>query len=176
MERYYQLSKYHAIDSKARLRYGKEFEKMMIPCEPIADEDLSLGIIDNNKLNPRRLLLAPKDRNTILVTIPETGDTCKVDKPGKSASICLTPNDCGPDLVKRMVRDDLSGTPDRRDHIHIATIGKIKAAGWTPFWAPLQLDKKILHVRMVAERTINSGDDPTEEDAIRLAQAFLKAL
>jgi len=36
----------------------------------------------------------------------------------------------------------------------------------------LQLERKILHARLVAERTTRAGEDPTIEDTARLANAF----
>jgi len=47
MERITQLSQHHALDNKFRLIYGDRMDKRLLPCEPIIDDELTLGIIDN---------------------------------------------------------------------------------------------------------------------------------
>ena len=66
----------------------------------------------------------------------------------------------------------LQGSSDRRDHIHCSVASKIQGAGWHAFWAPLQKTGKMLHVRVVAERTLQGNGDPTEEDTQKLAAVF----
>lgn len=126
---------------------------------------LSLGLIENNQINPRRLLLLEKDRALVRVTIPETGDECTVPHPGKSALICPVTEECEAELVRSVAAQQLASTFDRRDHIHVSTVGKVKRAGWIPIYAPLQLEQKILHARLVSQRTLDDGSDPTLEDA-----------
>jgi len=117
-------------------------------------------------------LLLPKDRESIKITKLDDNISCAILHPGKSAKICFTPKGCGPEIVKDFVTKDIAGNYDRRDHLHISTVAKIKDAGWTPVWAPLQLLGRILHVRMIAQRTIESGHDPILEDAVNLSRAF----
>lgn len=171
-ERMLELSPYHGLDAYFRLCYGEYFSKKLNPCEQITDGGMQLGIIDNKRINPQRLMLVPKDREVVRVTIPETGEDIELTFPGKSAIICMIEEDCGPDLVREIVTNQLSGQPDRRDHLHMTTVGAAQEAGWVAYWAPLQLERKILHARLVVERTIRSGEEPTIEDAKRLANAF----
>ena len=172
IERVLGLSPYHGIDEHFRLCYGERFDKRLEPCEPITDWSVLLGIIDNKHINPQRLMLVPKDKEIVRVTIPETGDERTLTFPGKSAIICVAEDDCGPELIRNIVTGQLSGQPDRRDHLHMTTIGEVQGTGWVAYWAPLQLESKVLHARLVAERTIRSGEEPTIEDAKRLANAF----
>ncbi len=174
VERITQLSHNYALDNFFRLRYGVEGANTLMPCEPINDPHLVLGIIDNNNVNPRRLLLLDKDLAPIRVTSPETGKDHALALPGKSAFICFTNEECEEDIVREMVASNLACEPNRRHHLHLATVAKIKTAGWTPFWAPLQLKGNVLHVRMVAQRTIDTLAHPTIDDAQRLAEAFTK--
>lgn len=174
MERVYQLSPYHGVDNFARLHYGAGFSKVLSPCEPIQDLNLKLGVIDNNRINPKRLQLLPKDREKIVVDVPETGEICVLLHPGKSASICLTPTKCGPELVQEIVERDLGGQADRRDHLHLTSIALLSSAGWIACWAPIQAKRIMLHARMVADRTFRFGEDPTNDDVLRLAQVFTK--
>ncbi len=176
MERVFTLSPFHGVDSLGRLRYGANLAKVLNPCEPIGDKDMKLGIIDNNYLNPKRLEIVPKDRMPISVDIPDTGETLTLLHPGKSASICLTPARCGPELTRQIVEDQLHGTMDRRDKLHMSSVGQVLAAGWFACWAPLQEKRVMLHVRLVADRTIAKNEDPTEEDVLSLASAFVRAV
>lgn len=173
-ERFFQLSNDHGLNENFELCYGPDFRSTLKPCQPIYDYDLYLAIVDNNNINPRRLELLPKDRTPINVYVSETGEVYDLEYPGKSAIICFTEK-CDRSIVNEIVSNGLGGSPDRRDHLHVASVKSVINAGWIPYWAPLQLESKILHARMVAQTTIDTGSDPSPSEVARLAKAFAKA-
>jgi len=162
----------YSLDNYFRLHYGEEGEKRLFPCEEVSDKDLTLGIVANSHVNPTRLLLGEKDRVEIQVILQENGQEVVLPWAGKSAFILLKKQNDPKTYVTNVVRSLLNGNPDRRDHIHIATVGDIQAVGWHVFWAPLQMLGNLLHVRMVADRTLVQQQDPTPEDATQLATVF----
>lgn len=174
MERFFQLQTEYGLDNHFLLHYGDELQRRLYPFQEIFDTSMQLGIVSNSCVSPRRLLLLEKDRLPLRITIPETGNDIFFPFAGKSAFIMLEKKGDPKSYVTTIVKSLLNGEPDRRDHLHAATVGKIRETGWVPFWAPLQLQRNALHVRMVAERTLNAHEDPTEEDALRLAQVFTK--
>lgn len=174
VERFFRLSNVHGIDNYLQLYYGSQLEKRLQPCAEIKDRGMLVGIVGNGSVRPDQLLLTDRDREPILVTIPETGETCKVYMPGKSGIIILNPSKCGKDELKDIVNNHLGGQYDRHDHLHAATIGNINEAGWNVYWAPLQLERKILHTRLIAKRTVELGLDPSEEDVTALSSSLAK--
>lgn len=171
IERFFSIDPRYSLDNYFRLHFQNG--TLLEPCEPITQSDLQIAIVDNNCLNPKRLLLVQKDKESICVTIPETQEEKIMRYPGKSAFLFLEKGNAGTavsDFVKRLV----GGHPDRRDHLHITTVGQIKEAGWQVWWVPLQMRGNLTHVRMICDSTISSGQEPTLENAIRLANVFKK--
>ncbi len=163
-------------DKNFHLSYGASKDKMLVPCEPITDELICLGIIGNGIVHAAKLLLLPKDRAPIHVQNPTTNEIYSLTYPGKSAILGLDPNICDKEILNLIVKGQLGTEPDRRDHLHISSVAKIMNAGWVAFWAPLQLEHKIAHARLVAKRTIDYAEDPTLEDAQKLANVFEKKI
>lgn len=166
----------YGFDSQFRLHYGEVGEKTLNPLEPIVDENLCLGIVDGHNLSTKKMRFRESDSNPIRVTRPGNGETIEFTLPGKSAHIVFTPNLCDRSLLKDIVVNFMFDELDRRDHLHIATVRDIKAAGWVTYWAPLQFEKNLPHVRMVANRTIETGEPPTVGDISELIQVFKEAV
>lgn len=173
-ERYFRVSPLASVDGDFRLHYGHGETSVLEPCKEIYDSSIRVGIIDNNRINPRRLLLVEKDRHLISVYRGESEKTVTCDYPGKSAFIELDKSKSGRALVNSIVSSILAGNPDRRDHLHYASVSNINYAGWHAIWAPLQESGKVFHTRLVADRTMTHYEDPTEADANCLVRAFSK--
>lgn len=171
---YWSLNRPYGWDDNFNFRYGEAGQKALIPCQPIQDKGLCLGIVGNSHLRPDQLMVLDRDRSIIKVTIEGSGETVELSLPGKSALIVLEPNICDRELLTHIVRTDLSGNPDRHDHLYAAKIAEIETTDWVAYWAPLQLSHKLTHVRLVARRTIERGEDPTIEDAQKLIDVFSK--
>lgn len=172
MEILHHLRPEYSLDNYFRLHYGEKGEKRLLPCSEIMDTDLTLGIVANSHVNPSRLLLSDKDRTEITVILQENGEEVILPWAGKSGFILLKKQSDPRTYVTNVVRSLLNGNPDRRDHIHIATVGDIQSVGWHVYWAPLQMVGNLLHVRIVAGRTLTQQQDPTLEDATQLATIF----
>jgi hypothetical protein len=171
------LSDQHGIDNFFRLHYrqrAQESKKILNPFEPIHDKDLCLGLIENSNLVPRRLMVTERDRELVRLTIPQTSETIEFGLPGKSAIIILDKECCNREFGKKLAKFYLSVKPDKDHHTHLATVRDIEEAGWLAYWVPLQLEWKILHAQLISKRTLLTGNDPTETDAISLAKAFTK--
>lgn len=172
---YWSLNRPYGHDDSFRFRYGENGEKALNPLQPILDRDLCLGIVGNNNLLPHHLLPSEKDRDAIMVTIAKTGETISLSMQGKSAQIILQPDVCSREFLNKMIKIDLQGEPNRRHHLHTTKVGQVEDTGcWKAIWAPIQLKYLLPHVRLVATRTIDSGEDPTIEDAKALANIFSK--
>jgi hypothetical protein len=170
MERIFHLNQYCRINSDFELYYGKDFSKKLLPCKEITDKNLIIGIIDNNNLNQRRLLLTDNDRLPIDVTIPSSGEIVRLVYPGKSAFVNL-----GEEKSRAFVKEYVNRIfteYDRRDHLHCTTVGEIENMGWRVFWAPRQMKKNLIHVRLVSDTTIDHNIDPGLEEATRLMNKF----
>lgn len=164
----YSLNRYYS------LYYGPERDKVLTPCEEILDPDLCIGVIANGVLNPNNFEIRNRDRQVIKVSTQYSDEISVLTWPGKSGILLFDPQNCGPGVLKEIVTMELDSQYNRRHHLHISNVSKINTAGWRVFWAPLQLEGKVPHVRMVAESTLNSDKDPTEADRISLTQAFNK--
>jgi hypothetical protein len=163
----------YSVDGQYRLHFGSNESEILLPCRRINDPNLLIGIIDNNNLNPKRLLILPKDRAPIRVTIIETGETLQIKYPGKSAFLYL---DCNPskNTVNGIVRYKLKSIPDRRDHLHLSTVEWIEESGWQAWWAPIELGGNLMHVRLIPSSIIDKQLDPTIIEASALSAAFIK--
>ncbi|OGM32492.1 hypothetical protein A2803_03430 [Candidatus Woesebacteria bacterium RIFCSPHIGHO2_01_FULL_44_21] len=173
-ERLFRLPGDEGIYDFSRLDYGEGFQKTLLPCEVIRDEELCLGIIGNSCLRPDKLHLNERDKNPVVVSIQSTGEIKRLDLPGKSAEIIFDPDSCGKHTAREIVSTTMGGRPDRRDNLYTATVGQINSAGWVAFWAPIQLEYKTRHARIVANTTINYNIDPTESDLANLASVLTK--
>lgn len=142
------------------------------PCARIEQPDITVGIVDNRTLNPRRLMLVEKDQKPLIVTIPDTQEVQLLPHPGKSAFLVLDEK-ITKERVHRMVREAMDGEPDRRDHLHTASVRCIEEAGWQVWWAPLPMTGRVTHVRLVANATLWE-DGVSLEDAELLAAAFMR--
>jgi hypothetical protein len=170
--RVFEISPFASLDEEFRLHYGPNQSETLEPCREIMDPSIKVGLVDNNRINPKRLLLVNKDRNPIVVYRPRSGMIEKVEYPGKSAFLEFGQYSADRTLVQSIVSSILSVDTDRRDHLHCSYVGDIKNADWHTFWAPLQDFGKALHVRLVADRTIRHHEDPNMEDVEKLAAVF----
>ncbi len=146
----------------------------LIPCTQITDPTLSIGIVSNGTVQPRRFSLTSKDRQPIILT----GDSERVFEmrlAGKSAFLYVENAEPGKDVLSGLVGQSFNREPTRDDHLHLALIGDIHAAGWQVWWTPLPDRNNWTHVRLVANRTEKEGLSPTVEDGQSLAQVFSKA-
>ncbi len=156
-------------------RYGENRSKKLLPCTRIEDDELCLGFLGNNNLHPERLSIKESDRKPIDVFNPELGNTDSLPFVGKSAVI-LTAEGCDKSLVAEFTKYFFKRERNRRDHLHVATVGDIKEAGWLPYYAPLQLLGYIPHARVVSFRSYLFEEDPTAEEIENLASAFTKVI
>jgi hypothetical protein len=172
-ERINYLNCKYQIDGDFRLHYGSELQALD-PCQRVTDPNIIVGIVDNSLLPAQRLLILPKDRSCVQVRIPTTGAIVQLPLQGKSASLYF---DDAPmkETIHDMVRRHLHSKPDRRDHLHLSLVGWIEEAGWQVWWAPLQERNNLVHVRIIANSTAEKGEDPTIEEATKLATSFVKA-
>lgn len=170
-KRYFTVAPNVQLDSDFCLYYGHNRDKILEPCKEILDPNIVVKIVDNRKIKPKRLMLVDKDMDPIKVRRPDSGEIVSIEDPGKSAFMDLAGNLSGKALLNKAM-ENLGGVPDRRDFLHSSTVQKINEVDWHVFWAPLQTSGHILHVRMVAGRTLNEFDCPTIFDAERLASAF----
>jgi len=172
LERHFSIDPRFSLDNFFRLHFKSG--AILEPCEPITQHDLTVAVVDNNHLNPHRLLLVPKDREPIRVTLPETQEEKILFHSGKSAFLFLEEGNNHTAMVRSFMNRLVGGFADRRDHLHIATVGQIEGVGWQVWWAPLQMRGNLTHVRIICNSTIESGQKPTLEDATRLANVFEK--
>lgn len=168
----YQVNKPYATDNYGRFRYGPNYESAINPCVPIEDKSICIGRLDNKNLKVRKFLIVDVDRVPVKVVALATGDTIELNYPGKSTFILVKPNACDRMFIHNTAREAFKREADRSDHVHVATVGAIEEAGWIAFYAPLQLNRLLDHVRVVSQRTILTGEEPTEDDAKRLMSAF----
>jgi hypothetical protein len=105
----------------------------------------------------------------------DTGNISRLYFPGKSAVILIAEN-CDRELVGEFTKYFFRRKIDRRDHLHTATVGDLRNAGWVPYYAPLQIEGYVPHARLVSQRTITGNEQPTIEDVQLLAKAFKKAV
>ena len=70
-----------ALDNQFRLHI---LDKILYPCKRINLPNLVIGIVDNNSINPKRLMLIDKDRENIEVFNPFNGEISNLTYPGKS--------------------------------------------------------------------------------------------
>ena len=172
-ERIFGISPFFSLNDNFELLYGPHLSSRLLPCQEIRDEKIYVGIVDNNILNPKRLLLVDKDRKPIMVHIPSKQETINLEYPGKSGFISFNARNDSTAL-REYVNQTLKGNYDRRDHLHCAQISDINNSGWKVFWAPLQMTGNLLHVRLVCNKTIIDGSDPKLEDAQQLKTVFKK--
>lgn len=172
IERYFSIDPRFSLDNYFRLHFKDG--TVLEPCKPITQSDLVIAVVDNNHLKPNRLLLVPKDRESIRVTLPETQEEKIIPYPGKSAFLFLEERRDIATTVRGCVNRLIGGQADRRDHLHTTTVGQIEAVGWQTWWAPRQMQGNLRHIRIICNSTIQFGQEPTLEDATRLASVFEK--
>jgi hypothetical protein len=161
-----------AVDGHGRFRYGENWQKVIEPCSPIEDNSLCIGRLDNSNLQLHRFSIEEYDRKPIMVIARATGETCELRLQGKSTFILLEPSACNKMFIKQAAKDIFDKESDRHDHVHVASVGHIEEAGWKAYYAPLQLEHLFDHVRLVAQRTIETGEDPDTEDILNLISVF----
>ncbi len=171
-ERLFQIDQHMSVDERFSLFYGRNKDRVLRPCQQIKDKNLNIGIIDNNNINPNRLLLIPKDREPIQVIDPSTNEVYILNYPGKSAFLYF--DKVPPDrfVIHNLIKKLMSNCPDRRDHLHLSTVGRIEKTGWDVYWAPLQMSGKLTHVRLIPKAILINSKDPTINDAEKLKDAF----
>lgn len=172
IERHFSIDPRYSLDNYFRLHFRSG--AILEPCEPIAHTDFVIAVVDNNHLSAKRLLLVPKDREPIRITLPETQEEKMLPHPGKSAFIFLGERQDTATMVRSFVNRLVGGQADRRDHLHATTVGQITEVGWQVWWAPLQMQGNLMHVRIICNSTIHSGQEPTIDDATRLMNVFRK--
>ncbi len=144
----------------------------LTPCVPVDDPNMQVGLLSHRVLHPGRLKLSPSDRYPIVLTVEDSGEIYRVDYPGKSAFLYLEP-----DLdVGDFVAQSFGRKPKPEDRLCLARVGDIASHGWQTFWTPLPDRENWAHVRLVANRTIDDGSNPTVEDTRNLANVFLRVL
>lgn len=164
-ERLFRVDDQCQLDEFFRLHYpGGVLE----PCQEIYDSRIQIGIVDNNNINPDRLMLNGSDCQPVVVQIPKTGEIVKVREFGKTGIIYFSGR-IDVSRFKRQGMFHLGGGIDRRDHLHVANIGQINNVGWRVYWAPLQTTGHVRHSRLVSP----SGD-VTPAEAQALAKVFKK--
>ncbi|MBP6891932.1 hypothetical protein KBB92_03320 [Candidatus Shapirobacteria bacterium] len=159
-----------ALDNQFRLHI---LGKILYPCKRINLPNLVIGIVDNNSINPKRLMLIDKDRENIEVFNPFNGEISNLTYPGKSSFIYY--EECGK-KIKDTILQNTGINTDRRDHLYLTSVDKVEGEGWEVWWAPLQLRGLALHCRLIHRATITEQRDPTLEEACRLANAFRKVM
>ena len=164
-ERLFSVDDQCNLDESFRLHYAGG---VLEPCQEIYDGKIQVGIVDNNCINPARLMLKGSDYKPIVVQIPKTGQVVTVKQPGKTGVIYFD----GLIDVSRFKRHGifyLGGGADRRDHLHVASVEKINSIGWRVYWAPLQMSGHVRHGRMVSPT-----GKITQDEAQALAHVFTK--
>lgn len=140
-----------ALDDQFRLHVQNY---TLYPCRRISVADVLIGVVDNNTLNPRRLMVLDKDREKITVFNPRNGKESILEYPGKSAFIYNDGCKCKIDILGTIGRNT-GIKPDRRDHLYVARVDEIESADWQVWWAPLQLRGLSMHCRIISLSTIN---------------------
>ncbi len=170
-ERYFQIGDDSVLDEHFRLHYRNE-TRILNPCEVINDGSLEIGLIDNNNLNPKRLLLTEADYQPVKVMIPKTGDIVTLSYPGKSGLLHLEDSLDG-NKFRNIAMRFLGRGADRRDHLHVASLRNIESVGWKVYWAPLQMSGHLHHVRLASPNSM-FGNPISEDEAAKLVNVFKK--
>ncbi len=159
-----------------RLFYDTAKSKSLTPCARIEDPDLLVGVFSASILKPARFRVrGARDRQPITLIDTTSGTVFQVTHPGKSAFIYFG-QDPDKQILGDLVKQSLNRQATRDDHLHLATVGWIEESGWQAWWTPLPDSENWVHVRLIANRTIETGNDPQEEDLNALSQVFIKAL
>lgn len=164
-ERFFNVDDQCSLNESFRLYYPSG---TLEPCEQIYDSAIQIGIVDNGSINPARLMLKESDYQPIIVQIPKTGEIVRVNQPGKTGVIYFD-KQIDVSRFKRHGLFHLGGGIDRRDHLHIASVGKINSVGWKVYWAPIQMSGHMRHARMVS-----ANIEVTLAEATALAKVFDK--
>lgn len=156
-------------------QYGSRFELSysggsLEPGKVINDSSLNIGVVSNGIVHPHNLCLRDRDFNPIEIGDEEGRLIYKLDYPGKSG-VVLFENSINRRIVGNVVTQSLNRPVDRRDKLHVATVGIIENAGWRVYWAPLP--GSILHVRIVPNSAL-SGYYFSEEEAEALCGVLRK--
>jgi hypothetical protein len=157
--------------AQSRLRYGDGESQTLIPCARVGDPDLQVGVLSLKNLKPDRFRVrGARDRQPIVLFDSLTQQQLTLSHPGKSAFLQLEVN-AVPNLHE-IVQRSMNRPATRHDHLHVATVGALDEAGWQTWWTPLPSRDNPLHVRLISDRTVDHGSDPTEADRLVLAAAF----
>ena len=175
-ERLHQISDEASLNNYFELCYGLDLSQKLKPLQEIEDKDLVVELIDNNNINPKRLLILGKDYQPITVHVPETGDIIKFNQPGKSGRLCLGNYEYNQSHLNQFLSTEFNVDPNRRHHMHVAQISDINNIGYAVYWAPLQIECLPMHVRIVFQKTIRQGILPNLDDAEKLASVFLRKI
>lgn len=158
------------LDDQFRLHIGNH---VLLPCKRIITGDISIGIVDNKKINPKRLLILEKDKEVITVFSPRTFTEFKIEYPGKSAFLHFEECNCRKNILSSIqAKTDI--VPDRHDNLFVATVAEIESAMWEVWWAPLQMRGLPMHCRMIPKSIIEENRNPTVEETIELSRVFKK--
>ncbi len=158
------------LDDQFRLHI---FGEVLSPCKRINLPKLVIGVVDNNTINPKRLMILNKDRENIEVFNPLNGKISNLAYPGKSSFIYYEECD---KKIKDTISLSTGINTDRRDHLYLTSVDKVENEGWEVWWAPLQLRGLALHCRLIHRATITEQRDPTLKEACQLANAFRKVM
>lgn len=146
-------TKYQINPLNCEMEYGDKFQYSLLPCQPIIDRNIKIGILENGQLKLKRFEIQKGDADLITVTTPTNVVT--YNKPGKSAFIFFESN-VDKAMINNLSNNIFQKTSDRRDHIHLATVGTISDSGWDVIWTPLQKVNNFLHVRLTPRDDLNS--------------------
>lgn len=80
------------------------------------------------------------------------------------------------DDLDKLIESGMKRRRTRHDHLHLARVDDVESVGWKTFWTPLPGRDSWLHVRVVANITIEEGRSPTEADASALCSVFEKKI
>lgn len=153
----------YKIDSLSfEMRYGDGFQRSLLPCQPILDQSVKVGILENGQLKLRRFAIQRGDAD--LITVTTSTGVVTYDRPGKSAFIFFE-NSVDKSSINNLSKHVFQKESDRRDHIHLATVESINNSGWDVVWTPLQKVNNFLHVRLVPK---NNTDESNVENLFKV--------
>lgn len=158
-------------NDRFELRYAEG--RVIGLCERIADSDMVVGLLSNGTVRPERLMIKGED-NSPIVYFDDSGNVvASLACPGKSAFLYFE-DSVDRHVVGKLTQIALRREPDRRDKLHVATVGDINSSDWQVWWTPLPSRENYIHVRLVPNCVVDEGRKPKMEEAERLAGVFRK--
>lgn len=159
------------IPERFELKYAES--KPIGICERITDAGLFIGLLDNGQIKPQRLLIKGSDNDPLVFLDDDNQVIASLKYPGKSAFLYLD-DSADREVVGELTRMTLKREPDRRDKLHLASVGDIESAGWQAWWTPLPSRDNYMHVRLIPNCIVKEGRKPDIFEAEKLKNAFVK--